>query len=154
MPQSKESLICPFVERTIRNGLTLGLTCAGYDITLNNTIVFGPHESRLEAEYFQLGVSYEHFHMPNDLLGEVKDKSTWIRQGLTVGNTVIEPGWHGYLTLELFYHKRQRLVIDAGTPIAQIIFQSLDDNTEKPYTGKYQDQDSLGPTQAKFEGKK
>ena len=34
-------------------------------------------------------------------MGIVHDKSTWARRGLVVQNTVIEPGWHGYLTIEV-----------------------------------------------------
>jgi dCTP deaminase len=54
---------------------------------------------------------------------------------LTVQNTVIEPGWRGYLTLELTNHGPNRLEIPAGSPIAQIIFEMLDEPTEQPYRG-------------------
>lgn len=101
--------------------------------------------------------------MPIDVAGSVKDKSTWARRGLAVQNTWIDPGWEGYLTLELSNHhfafrgpprwlRRQRdewrkdmagktLVIAAGMPIAQIVFERLDEPTELPYRGKYQRQE-------------
>lgn len=88
--------------------------------------------------------------MPNDLLAVVHDKSTWIRRGLSVHNTVLEPGWRGYLTLELAYHGYGRLSVKAGDPIAQIVFHMLDFTTSQPYTGKYQDQPA-GPQPAKME---
>ena len=42
--------------------------------------------------------------MPSDVLGQVCDKSTWARRGVAVQNTIIEPGWRGYLTVELTNH--------------------------------------------------
>jgi dCTP deaminase len=58
-----------------------------------------------------------------------------------VQNTVIEPGWEGWLTLELTNHGTELLTLHEGTPIAQIVFQFLDLPTEQPYVGKYQSQE-------------
>jgi len=80
----------------------------------------------------------------------VHDKSSWIRKGLTLGNTVLEPGWRGYLTLELIYHGEGELIICEGDPIAQIAFEFLDAPTEQPYDGKYQNQER-GPQPAREE---
>jgi dCTP deaminase len=85
--------------------------------------------------------------MPPDVIGFVHDKSSWARKGLAVQNTVIEPGWRGYLTLELTNHGRDALEITEGDPIAQIVFHYLDALTEQPYVGKYQDQ-GYGPQRA------
>ena len=78
--------------------------------------------------------------------GRVADKSTLARLGVAVQNTVIEPGWRGFLTLELSYTpvswRRPRLVIEAGSPIAQVIFEPIDCETAG-YDGKYQ---HAGPT--------
>ncbi len=76
--------------------------------------------------------------MPPYLVGIVHDKSTWARRGLSVFNTVIEPGWRGFLTLELVYHGGDRLHIPAGAGIAQVIFHDL--ASPAAYDGKYQDQ--------------
>jgi dCTP deaminase len=57
---------------------------------------------------------------------------------LSVFNTVIEPGWCGFLTLELVYHGRERLHIPAGAGIAQVIFHQTSCNAY--YDGKYQNQ--------------
>jgi dCTP deaminase len=37
--------------------------------------------------------------------------------------------------------------IEAGSPIAQIIFMRMEEPTEKPYSGKYQNQ-KRGPQEA------
>lgn len=84
--------------------------------------------------------------MPPYLVGIVHDKSTWARRGLSVRNTVIEPGWHGFLTLELVYDGNTRLTIPAGAGIAQIIFHEL--ASPANYDGKYQNQPDK-PVQAR-----
>lgn len=133
----------PFVERQKAHGLTYGLGPAGYDIRVAEDLHLAPGE-------FKLASSVERFIMPTNLVGIVHDKSTWARVGLCVQNTVIEPGWRGYLTIELTNHHWQNCRIQAGSPIAQIIFHLLDHPTDTLYGGKYQDQPA-GPQGAKFE---
>jgi dCTP deaminase len=123
----------PFHERTVSHGKTFGLSSAGYDVRIREAVILRPGD-------FALASTVERFTMPDDLLARVADKSSWARKGLTVQNTVIEPGWRGYLTLELANHGPNRLVIEAGSPIAQIIFELLDEPTEQPYRGRYQNQ--------------
>lgn len=121
---------------------TYGCGPAGYDIRLAEfrEVRFGK---------LVLASSIERFTMPNNVIGRVHDKSTWVRRGLTVQNTVIEPGWKGYLTLELTYNEDWGSIkILPGSPIAQVVFDFLDEPTEKPYTGKYQDQ-KPGPQSAR-----
>jgi dCTP deaminase len=125
--------ITPFHERTKEFGMSYGLSAAGYDIRIAEEFYLFPNQ-------FKLASSIEEFNMPDDVLAYVKDKSTWARQGLCVQNTVIEPGWKGYLTLELTNHSLLPLTFKIGMPIAQIIFHRLEAPTEQPYDGKYQNQ--------------
>ena len=125
--------ITPFHERTITNGMSFGLSHAGYDVRIAEGMVLRPGE-------FALASTAEHFDIPNDLIAFVHDKSTWARQGLSLFNTVIEPGWRGYLTLELVNNSSETMRINAWCPIAQIIFMRLEEPTEAAYEGKYQDQ--------------
>lgn len=133
----------PFEERNKFMGMSYGLSPAGYDIRVREFIY-------LEPQGFTLASSVERFRMPNNLLGIVHDKSTWARKGLTVQNTVIEPGWAGYLTLELTNHAEEMITIQPYSPIAQIVFHLLDQPTEQPYSGKYQNQEA-GPQPARLE---
>lgn len=135
--------LTPIEPRTRAFGLTYGLGPAGYDIRIQQSLRLYPHE-------FRLASSYEQFRMPTNLLGIVHDKSTWARKGLCVQNTVIEPGWRGFLTLELTNHGRDIIDLQSRMPIAQIIFHLLDHDTSQPYEGKYQDQES-GAHNAIFE---
>lgn len=136
-------IITPFHERSVYQGFSFGLSPAGYDIRIAESVYLDPGTSGL-------GWSLEHFDMPNDLLGRVCDKSSWARRFLAVQTTLIEPGWRGFLTLELSNHGTRGLQIDAGMPIAQIIFDVLDEPTEAPYRGKYQDQEP-GAWPARYE---
>jgi dCTP deaminase len=98
------------------HGVSHGLSEAGYDICIKQSVLLMPFRR------FALASAIEMFHMPNNLVGIVHDKSTWARRGLSVFNTVIEPGWCGFLTLELVYHGWKPLRIPAGAGIAQILF--------------------------------
>ena len=135
-------MVSPFYERTQVNGLSFGLSTAGYDVRIAEDIWMWPGR-------FVLASTIEHFDIPDDLLAIVHDKSTWARRGLTVQNTVVESGWKGYLTLELTLHSWRPIRLRAGDPIAQIVFHKLDEPTELPYSGKYQNQPA-GPQRARF----
>lgn len=131
-------------------GTSYGLGEAGYDIRIKQNIRFSRNSQRVmqfrvkgATSYmdgnFLLASAMEEFQMPSDLMGIVHDKSTWARRGLSVFNTVIEPGWKGFLTLELVYHGQKELIIPAGSGIAQVVFHSLAEPAY--YDGKYQNQE-------------
>lgn len=146
------------------HGVSHGLSEAGYDIRIKQQVTFSAEKKgamyvtlathdngNIYVESFQTGrfviaSTIEEFKMPNDLTGIVHDKSTWARRGLSVFNTVIEPGWKGFLTLELVYHGHADLVIPAGAGIAQVIFHKL--SSKSAYVGKYQNQENK-PVQAR-----
>lgn len=115
------------------NGVSYGLSEAGYDIRIKQDVVFEKNRPK-----FVLASAIEEFRMPSNLVGIVHDKSTWARRGLSVFNTVIEPGWYGFLTLELVYHCDNTLIIPAGSGIAQVLFHET--KSRASYDGKYQHQ--------------
>jgi len=140
-----------------------GLTECGYDIRIAEDVYFtGKHNKELhpmvqitlpdgnvkhENGILALGSSMEEFNMPAFLMGRVLNKSTWARQGLDASMTTnIEPGWRGFLTIELLYHGMDNLFIPAGSGICQVIFETIQENAF--YVGKYQDQES-GPQKAR-----
>lgn len=114
------------------HGVSYGLSEAGYDIRIKQRIYLS------RKLRFTIASAIEEFIMPRDLVGIVHDKSTWARQGLSVFNTVIEPGWKGFLTLELVYHGNEEIVIPAGAGIAQVVFHKT--TRDAAYSGKYQGQ--------------
>jgi dCTP deaminase len=94
----------------------------------------------LQPDAFLLASTVERFAMPDWIVGIVHDKSTIARMGIALQNTVIEPGWEGYLTLEITNHGEEPVELVARQPIAQVLFHPLDQPTDRPYRGKYQDQ--------------
>ncbi len=149
MQRSKQSL----------HGVSHGMSEAGYDIRIKQSVEFrlvplsGSNEETIwtgvqlpgtepsfDKGRFCIASAIEEFQMPDDLMGIVHDKSTWARKGLSVFNTVIEPGWRGFLTLELVYHGNTNLVIPAGAGIAQVVFHKL--RCKAGYQGKYQNQEN------------
>lgn len=116
-------------------GVSHGLSEAGYDLTIAQDIWLFPFRR------FRLASTVERFNMPNDLVAIIHDKSTWARRGLSVFNTVAEPGWEGWLTLELVYHRWGILHIPAGAGIAQAIFHRIE-HPASYGAGKYQNQEN------------
>lgn len=137
------NIFMPFSERAKFNGMSYGVGPAGYDVRLDQ-------EVHIPAGGFALASTLEQFTMPTDLLGIVHDKSTLARMGIALQNTVIEPGWCGYLTLEITNHGLVDMVLPKGSPIAQIIFHVLDQPSSVAYDGKYQNQ-QRGPQAAILE---
>lgn len=151
----KANPVAPMLDTKVReHGVSHGLTEAGYDIRIKQAVIFYPSENQLmvDGEWvkgrFTIASTVEHFIMPNDLVGVVHDKSTWARKGLSVFNTVLEPSWKGFLTLELVYHGSEVLHIPAGAGIAQILFHKIENTAA--YEGKYQNQPDE-PVAAKHE---
>ena len=135
------------------HGVSYGLGEAGYDIRIKQDITFyrlfglipmvkivdGKKVSRHLGK-FALASAIEKFNMSPSCVAIVHDKSTWARRALSVFNTVIEPGWKGYLTLELVYHGRKKLHIPASAGIAQVLFHLVQEPAN--YNGKYQNQEN------------
>ena len=134
-------------------GVSFGLGEAGYDIRIKQDITFYrlfgliPMVKTVDGETvtrrfgkFALASAIEKFNMSPSCVAIVHDKSTWARRALSVFNTVIEPGWKGYLTLELVYHGRKKLHIPAGSGIAQVLFHLVQEPAH--YNGKYQNQEN------------
>lgn len=141
-------------QKVRHNGVSHGLSEAGYDIRILQEVRFWKRfwfipmvtvtnpEGVATTSFgtrFTLASASEKFDMPDNLVGVVHDKSTWARKGLSVFNTVIEPGWRGFLTLELVYHGKGELWIKPDSGIAQVLFSEI----QLPVSygdGKYQNQ--------------
>lgn len=114
-----------------KSGTTFGLTECGYDVRIKQDLVLLPGE-------FKLASTIEKFTMPPTLAAVVHDKSTNARLGLSVFNSVIDPGFGGYLTLELANHSKNTINLLTGQGIAHILFHEL--ATPTMYRGTYQNQ--------------
>src|SRR4029077_8223520 len=104
---------------------------------------------------FVLGSTAERVALPDDLVARLEGKSSLGRRGLVIPPTAgyVDPGWDGYLTLELSNVANLPITIYPGMKIGQISFFRLTTPADMPYgseeTGsKYQGQ--RGPTASKF----
>ncbi len=79
--------------------------------------------------------------MPHNVTGEVIDKSSYARVFVSAFNTLLDPGWNGFLTVELVNLGPEVVTYAKGDPVCQIKFEWLDEPTDLPYVGrKYSDQ--------------
>src|SRR6187402_2819195 len=104
---------------------------------------------------FVLGSTLERVTLPDDLVARLEGKSSLGRLGLLIHSTAgyVDPGWDGYLTLELSNVANLPITIYPEMKIGQISFFRLSTPAEVPYgaTGtksKYQGQ--RGPTASRF----
>lgn len=145
-------MIMNFAENGKRHGkISFGLSSFGYDARLgydfkcfecddvNQIIDPKEFDPRLVISYMNytdpfvipphgvvLGLSYERFKIPNDVMVLCIGKSTYARCGIIVNVTPLEPGWEGHVTLEIHNTTDYRARIYPGEGICQFLFfQSL-----------------------------
>lgn len=107
----------------------------------------------IERGQFWLASTLEEFAVPTDLLMMVDGCSTLARRGLSIHQTagLIDPGFKGFITLELSVVGNAKIELRPGMKIGQARFEQLDAPVLRPYgtvglNSHYQDQ--VGPTPA------
>lgn len=162
----EEAMIEPFVDTQVRdNVISYGLSSYGYDIrisneykiftNLNSTIVdpksfdsksfvdFEGDVCIIPPNSFALGRTVEHFKVPRNVMVICVGKSTYARCGIITNVTPLEPGWEGYVTLEISNTTPLPARIYSGEGIAQILFFEGAEECMASYSdkkGKYQGQ--------------
>ncbi|MCP1268044.1 MULTISPECIES: dCTP deaminase [Aeromonas] len=66
-----------------------------------------------------LTTTLEYVSLPNDCYADVLSRSSYTRLGLSV-NTMIQPGYHGCISLELFNHGNSPIELIVGSKVCQI----------------------------------
>lgn len=132
-PDTIKYIIKPYHERSKSHGLSFGMGPATYDVRIDQDLGLAPGQ-------FSLASTLEYFTMPNWVCAQVMDKSTWARRGVSLFNTFIDPGWKGFLTLEIINNGHEFWGIERGTPIAQVLFHQMAEHSKHPYNGKYMEQ--------------
>jgi len=162
----ENGMIEPFADRQVRKGvISYGVSSYGYDVRIANefriftninTTIVDPKDfdSRSLVEYtgdvcvippnsFALGRSVEYFRIPRNVMTICLGKSTYARCGIITNVTPLEPGWEGYVTLEISNTTPLPAKIYANEGIAQVLFFESDEDCEISYAdkkGKYQAQ--------------
>ena len=95
-------------------------------------------EYHLFPSEFLLVACEEVFNIPPTLGGLVVGVSTVARQGLSVESAgLVDPGFVGRVTLELYNMGAETIILQEGCRIAQLmLFEVV--GCDKPYTGRYQ----------------
>jgi dCTP deaminase len=162
----KHQMIDPFVERQDGKGkISFGLSSYGYDMRVAEEFkvftnvhgalvdpkkfdekafvdIKGP-ECVVPPNSFALARSLEKFKIPREVLAVCLGKSTYARCGIIINVTPLEPGWEGYLTIEISNTTPLPAKIYANEGIAQLLFFGGDQVCETSYSdrkGKYMDQ--------------
>lgn len=157
-------MITPFQpHKRIVNGKSGGLSADSYDCHIDHDLTLGVMSGELIAEHLirvgdlqypqelvkrlhnnppfrSLAHTVEDFQFPNQITGALADKSTYARVFVTCLNTHFDAGFHGNATLELINFGPEPIHYKAGDPVCQMLFTFLDEPTEKPYNGRYQNQ--------------
>lgn len=165
-------MISPFYDYRpkVSGEISYGLTSFGYDIRLSTSFrrpkrfgagaypILDPKDDRLADHIesfhcydkivmpphtFILGMSTEYFRIPNTMLAIGIGKSTYARCGIITNVTPLEPGWEGFLTIEISNTADYPAAIYPQEGICQILFFQSNTRPEKTYSdkaGKYQNQ--------------
>lgn len=103
---------------------------------------------------FLLGTTVEKVKLPDDLVGQLNGRSSLGRLGIIVHATAgfIDPGFEGFVTLEMTNMANIPIALYPGMRIGQIAFIKLSSPSEKPYgkkvNSKYSGQ--VGPTTSRI----
>lgn len=98
----------------------------GYRL-VTDCIVLPPHT-------FLLATTKETVWLDKGFMGQVHGKSSWARKGLAVESAgLVDPGFRGQLTLELFNMSTSPIPLAAGKPICQLTVERLDWPADRPY---------------------
>lgn len=127
---------------------------ASYDLRLGNEFIFPDSDPIvtnkpivIPSHTFVLATTLEKVNIPNYICGFVEGRSSVGRTGLFIHNAgLIDPGFSGQITLELFNAFNDDISITPGMRICQIVFHMLDKPCTDSYNGKYQNQIGTTPT--------
>lgn len=121
----------------------------------NGTEEFSADTVIIQPMEFILGVTLEMFGLGSGIAARVEGKSTLGRLGLIIHSTAgfVDPGFKGYITLEMTNINNRPIILRAGMRICQMAFHPMDEPCERPYGHKdlgshYQNQSGVTPAAA------
>ena len=85
-----------------------------------------------------LGITKEYIKIPDDLVARLDGRSSLGRLGVVIHSTSgsVDPGFEGYLTLEIANISKVPVVLWPGSKIARLTFDRLSSPCETPYNKK------------------
>lgn len=82
--------------------------------------------------------SVETFHLPPNLFGLVKPRSTLFRSGIVIRAGVIDPGYSGKIHPGIFNASQIDFEIEMGARYVQVFFLEIKGGLVRPYQGQWQ----------------
>lgn len=166
---AQDGMITPYCEGLVGEGVvSYGLSSYGYDIRVSdefkiftninaqvvdpkdfedaNVVDFKGDVCIVPPNSFALARTVEYFKMPPNVLAICLGKSTYARCGIIVNVTPFEPGFEGFITIEISNTTPLPAKIYANEGIAQVLFLEGDELCETTYAdrkGKYQKQTGI-----------
>lgn len=113
------------------------LGAVSYDLSIESILVGEEQEEKtsfsLAPGAFVYIRSREKLNMPNDLIGRIEEKNSRMRMGLIVSGPTYQPGHKTSVFLRVQNISNNSIQLRKDTEIAQIVFETLDDEPNKPY---------------------
>ncbi len=156
--RSKRLIIRPFSKEIIReNGLDLRLADEiAVESDLGKDFVLDPSNAEhLKREYtlkkgqkmlvlppmkHVLLSTVEHLELPDNLIGFVELRSTWARHGLLMPPTIIDAGFKGTITIEVYNTNAHGIGLPPNVGFAHVVFAATLNKVENAYKGFYSGQ--------------
>ncbi len=87
--------------------------------------------------------THEYVGLPDNLMGFVELRSTWARHGLFMPPTIIDAGFAGNITLEVFNSSRFPILLKPKVRFAHVIFATTLNRVRNAYKGAYLNQKGI-----------
>lgn len=140
-----------------RIGNTIATDFKVYDKFARNVIIDTHNQdsvnSRFESKTFSsitiephtniLLVTEEEFEFPDDLMAFCGLRSSVARNGFVAPITIVDAGFKGTLTIELYYGGNNPIKIYAGDRFLHVIFAKTNSPVQFPYNGTYTGQTTV-----------
>ncbi|WP_027468461.1 dCTP deaminase [Deefgea rivuli] len=106
----------------------------------------------LEPGECLIASSQHKYKIPHDYFGLVQTKGTLARLFVqaTCNDGQIEPGFDGYITLEIVNLSKWKIQIPIGSDVAQLYLVKCSSPADRAYSGRYSEECKNGPTLAIF----
>jgi len=91
----------------------------------------------LEPGRYYLITTMEKVNMPEDLVAFMFNRSSLFRCGASLRTAVIDPGYHGELTVGVKNEGAYDIELEQGARVLQLVFAEVKGDTRK-YNGRYQ----------------
>ena len=157
--KERRLVVKPFAKEIIReNGLDLRLSdqVARHNPKRDSKFLIDPSDPEtLKGEYVvyreKRGIivdpgtqvllsTIEFVGLPDNLVGFVELRSTWARHGLFMPPTIIDAGFAGTITLEVFNSSKFPILLRPKVRFAHVIFATTLNRVRNAYKGTYLNQ--------------